>query len=591
MSPWRRLLIFTALLGAGALATRWMVLPEEDSALGTSVQAIGLLVVAMIAVVPATNRVVSRMLDVVRQPSPRAQAVAALLLWVGGFVYLFGTAHQQHRALFPRLHDECSYALQARMLAEGRLWLPQHELADFFETFHVLTKPVYASIYFPGTALMNVPGVWLSQPSFMMPMALAALVLVLSYLIGSELIDGVGGILVALLVLSTWLFRVHSTMVMSQVPVMLLGLATWWAWLRWRRTYSTGWATAMGACAGWAVITRPVDAVAYALPVMIAVAWELGSRARHRIGRTVACVIAGAVPFLLVQGAFDVGVTGSPFETPYVRYLEENQPGAVFGSQLRRPDRPRTDLPQKHAYHAQCVAVDMERRSEGGLAWLETRLRQTAWAACAFPATLILLPACFWLAAERQRWVILAVAPLFFGLYSLNPLFLRHYALPLAPVAAFAVVLGAKALEGMLSWHVYGRFAAVFFPCALGYLAVTSLPQFEPVAVDEAYAMPVLDRVRKTVATIEPPAVVFFRFSDGGNVHEEPVYNIDASWPDDAAVIRAHDLGRRNGELLRYYASRQPGRSYYVYDRRSGQLFALGDAAAAAEALQVSIAD
>jgi hypothetical protein len=43
--------------------------------------------------------------------------------------------------------------------------------------------------------------------------------------------------------------------------------------------------------------------------------------------------------------------------------------------------------------------------------------------------------------------------------------------------------------------------------------------------------------------------------------------------------------------LLRYYASRQPGRSYYVYDRRSGQLFALGDAAAAAEALQVSIAD
>jgi len=105
MSPWRRLLIFTVLLGVGALATRWMVLPEEDSALGTSVQAIGLLVVAMIAVVPATNRVVSRMLDVVRQPSPRAQAVAALLLWVGGFVYLFGTAHQQHRALFPRLHD------------------------------------------------------------------------------------------------------------------------------------------------------------------------------------------------------------------------------------------------------------------------------------------------------------------------------------------------------------------------------------------------------------------------------------------------------------------------------------------------------
>jgi hypothetical protein len=29
-------------------------------------------------------------------------------------------------------------------------------------------------------------------------------------------------------------------------------------------------------------------------------------------------------------------------------------------------------------------------------------------------------------------------------------------------------------------------------------------------------------------------------------------------WPDDAPIIRAHDLGERNAELFRYYAARKP---------------------------------
>ena len=55
---------------------------------------------------------------------------------------------------------------------------------------------------------------------------------------------------------------------------------------------------------------------------------------------------------------------------------------------------------------------------------------------------------------------------------------------------------------------------------------------------------------------------------------DEPVYNWDArDWPDDAPIIRAHDLGpQRNGELFRYYAQHQPGRQVWYVDRLENRL-------------------
>jgi hypothetical protein len=70
---------------------------------------------------------------------------------------------------------------------------------------------------------------------------------------------------------------------------------------------------------------------------------------------------------------------------------------------------------------------------------------------------------------------------------------------------------------------------------------------------------------------------VLFRYpADGGNPHEEPVYNAKVARPDDARHVRAHDLGDRNVELYRYYAARQPDRVVWLYDRASDRLRPLG---------------
>jgi hypothetical protein len=73
----------------------------------------------------------------------------------------------------PRLHDEFSYLLLADTLAHGRVVNPAVPLPEFFETFHVITMPVYASKYFPaqgvflaiGEKLTGHPavGVWFSS--------------------------------------------------------------------------------------------------------------------------------------------------------------------------------------------------------------------------------------------------------------------------------------------------------------------------------------------------------------------------------------------------------------------------------------------
>jgi hypothetical protein len=73
----------------------------------------------------------------------------------------------------PRIHDEFSYVLMSNTLASGHVSNPSPPLPEFFDTFHVLVRPVYASKYFPaqgvflaiGEKLTGHPaaGVWLSS--------------------------------------------------------------------------------------------------------------------------------------------------------------------------------------------------------------------------------------------------------------------------------------------------------------------------------------------------------------------------------------------------------------------------------------------
>ena len=175
--------------------------------LGPARWAFVVLLAGVAAAPPIARRVVA-LLDHLTDPSPRGRRLTAVGIAVAAALYLMLTAHLQGRDLFPKTHDDQSYLLQMQMLARGRLWMEAHPLADFFDTFYVIARPVYASLYFPGAALLYVPTVWLGLPTWVLPACCAGAVVGLVYRIVAEAADGASGLLAALAMVSLEYFRV-----------------------------------------------------------------------------------------------------------------------------------------------------------------------------------------------------------------------------------------------------------------------------------------------------------------------------------------------------------------------------------------------
>lgn len=533
---------------------------------GTNQTVLTAVAVFVIALIPPVRRQLWQALARVRSPSPRTRGRAALAIAVGSSAYLTMTAAMQGRSLHPRFHDEFMYLLQARMLSVGRLWMPPLPLGDFFDTFYVFVEPVYASLTWPGGSMMFVPGIWLSLPYWVMPVVVSGAAVGLMYSVFTQLLDGAYGLLAALTLIALPMFRMQSLHSQAQVPIVMLALLLVWAFLRWRGNPTLRNGLLVGAIAGWAAITRPVDALCMALPVGIAMlVAQMRFPVRAKL-KTAGAVVAGAAPFLALQLVFNFGVTGKLTKTPFTFYNDRDQPMLQFG--FPRYDdtlKLKSRLLQKQLFYQHSVLPAAERHAptripERALDQLLQSLRYNL----PNPLLLILFPPALLTLFERQRYVVWSVLPLFVVLYTGYTLFLSHYALFVAPAIIFMTVAGAQAVERNL------RAVAPACTLTVAAMCVTMLPEFNRRKPDIPLASSTMDFSMHTLPTlVQAPAVVLFKFHPGLDYHEEPVYNIDTAWPDDAPIIRAHDLGpKSNVALLRYYAERQPNRRFYTVDRR-----------------------
>jgi hypothetical protein len=260
--------------------------------------------------------------------APYAVAISMMLvIW-----YVWGSLNQ-----VPVVHDEASYLLQAQTFARGRWVMPSPPLPNFFEQFHVFVTPTFSSKYPPGHGIFLVPGIWLGLPG-LIPLLLNGLAAALLFILVRRVVNG----WVALLTVVLWL-PMHTNLAFrpsyfSENTSSVLWLLGWWALLEWRETKHEKWLFLIACCVGWMAITRPLTAVAFAIPIGIVVIWEI-SRTRQW-GQLLRPVLLGTAIVLLlpISSAKD---TGSWHVSPYSLYARYYQPfdKIGFGLDTTPPER------------------------------------------------------------------------------------------------------------------------------------------------------------------------------------------------------------------------------------------------------------
>ena len=327
------------------------------------------------------------------------------------------------------------------------------------------------------------------------------------------------------------------------------------------------WAIVIGAAAGYAAITRPLDALCFVLPVGAAIVWQLRPEPSALI-RHGAAIFLAAAPFLMLLVAQNIGVTGRWSEFAEAYFNQHNFPATPMGFHRIEPNQIPANLNAvKQQWLREWVLPSFERHTFGNAlkTWYRGRLVQLLDNALPNPILLLLLPLGLLAMGDIRRLVMVTPLVLFCVGYAVYLFFLEHYVVSILPAMICLMLMGGETLES--AWP--GGRTGSFITLALLAISVSVLwpviplpPLPVPFAPDQKVVNHLLAKLPFT------PAVVLFRFDPRvGSFNDDPVYNDTVAFPDDAPVIRARDLGPgKNREIIRYYAQRQPNRVFYIYD-------------------------
>jgi hypothetical protein len=256
-------------------------------------------------------------------------AIGCLTLF--GCIAVAGLLHEP----VPHIHDEFSYLLMSNTLASQRISNPSPPLPEFFDTFHVLVRPVYASKYFPaqglflaiGEKLTGHPavGVWLSSA-----LACAAACWMLQAWIGP-----VWGLLGGLLMMIQFGVYSYWSQTYWGGMVAALGGALFFGAVR-RLWDKLSWRNAIFMAVGLIIVanSRPLEGLLAALPVSCLFLWRIWQQAQWKqaaFWRSL--VLPGATVLLLgaaATGTYNRAITGSAWKPPYLLHEQQYQESPQF---------------------------------------------------------------------------------------------------------------------------------------------------------------------------------------------------------------------------------------------------------------------
>lgn len=234
----------------------------------------------------------------------------------------------------PRLEDEITYLFQARILARGRLWAIPPTDSLFHTPFMVTINDHWIGKYSLGWPLLLAAGEALDAGRLVNPV-LGGLLAALTYLLGRDLYDRQIGLLGGLLAITSPLYLIQSSTLMSHAASAFWFALLLWAWLRFdsaqqRGEAGRGWGVAAGVALGMLVVTRLFTAAIVVIPLGVLLAVR-AFRARRAFGPFVRAYapmgVAALLVILLLHPLYLWVVTGSPFTNLYTLVWEFDRVG------------------------------------------------------------------------------------------------------------------------------------------------------------------------------------------------------------------------------------------------------------------------
>ncbi len=499
---------------------------------------------------------------VTRQMEALARRPAASLIVIGlAPIVLRALLLLMMPAPVPGAHDEFSYLLASDTFARGRLVNPPHPMWQYFESFHILQQPVYASMYPPaqgmflaaGQVLTGHPwlGVWLSIGLF----CAALLWMLRGYFPPGWAFLGASLAVIRIGVFSYWMNSYWGGAVGALGGALAAGaLPRLWNRPRVRD------AALMGLGFVILVSSRPYEGLLFGLPIGAALAWRAVRRRQFALPAfaALAAVLALGVAFTLY---YNWRVTGDPWMPG--EQLNRTQ-YAVFPILVMQHVRPQPVY--RHAVMRDFYSLwEAEYAYEGGSArdYLRYAYERAVVVFIFYLGPLLLVPL---LCAPQVLWSrklrVLAAAGLLVAAgtmlekWPLNP----HYCSPATcTIYAFAVA----AMRRVRHWRRVGLTLVRMVPViclvmagwrvvlpALGMTVVDGMAWYDSVTgnTDRARVARMLEsRPGKTLAIV--------RYAAGHNPEQEWVYN--RADIDGAKVVWAREMDAGDQALIDYFHDRQ----------------------------------
>jgi hypothetical protein len=463
----------------------------------------------------------------------------------------------------PRFNDEFSYLLAADTFAHGRLTNPTHPMWIYLESFHIIERPTYMSMYPPAQGLVLAAGQLLGHAWVGQMLVTALMCSVLCWMLQGWLpppwaLLGAALALLRLAILSYWMNTYWCASVAALGGALVLG-----AWPRLRRHLRVGDAVLMALGLAILANSRPYEGLAFAIPVAVSMFFWLGGRNRPAFGRSVPRVVVPIFCVLLVAavgtGYYYYRVTGNPFRMAYQTNRDTYATAPYFIWQTPRSEPAYHHAVMRDFYRWELSEFERNRTFTGYLrrgaekfvSWWQFYL-----------GPLLTLPLLAFPAVVRQRKMRLPllICAAMLAAFSVQTWTLPHY---FAPALGALYLLLVQGMRYLWQWsparRPLGRALVRAIPmlaCAMILLRVTAV--LTHTRIEPEWPRGNLERAALLRQLQQLPGLqlVIVSYGSHHDVDREWVYN-DADI-DMAKVVWARDMGKSgNQELLQYFHDRK----------------------------------